>query len=150
MVPGFFGVMKLLALQITDVSLRCQPVTNDPDLCLSREEILRRELHAIQLHKLALTIRNVRLTESGYFKRRTKRKLPKGFNALLVEPLECWRRRYQILIKKLFPEAWVYSGGHHLAVHEARSGPLAGPLLFAVVEISAPSGAAPNPAGLAV
>ncbi len=129
--------MKHLQLQIVDLhqfpagqSLTVGPWT------------LTRENFEIALNQVAAGCRNVRLTEAGYFirGRKSRRRADQW-------PQHDWRFYYARFLRRIFPApAWIYTGGHHLAVHfgppgtgAAGTGPVAagheaGPALFRLIE----------------
>lgn len=110
--------MKTLSLVIDDV---------DAELC---PDLLAR---------LQAVVRRVRLTEGGYLVRRFG---PDDW------PGHDWRHFYERLMAKLFPHAWIYRGGHHLAVHASpppepercwgEPGGSAGRCLFRILETPTP------------
>jgi len=58
------------------------------------------------VRRLELAVANVRLSESG--------ELPKP---KAKAPFRDWRYAYHKWALRLFPNAWVHCGGHHIAVH---------------------------------
>ena len=54
--------------------------------------------------------RNVRITQAGFLRRGPRRQADQW-------PGPDWRHYYQRTLKRLFPNGWIYRGGHHLAVH---------------------------------
>lgn len=105
--------MKTLSLVIDDV---------DAELCPDL------------LAKMQAAVRRVRLTEGGY--------LVRGQRAD-DWPGKDWRHFYEKLLAKVFPHAWIYRGGHHIAVHASpptpgkcwsEPGGEAGRCLFRVLE----------------
>lgn len=133
--------MKHLTLQIADVypladgqTVQCGPWT------------LTREHFESALKKVAAASRNVRITPPGYL----VRSHPKAQKQADQWPARDWRFYYENLLHRLFPApAWIYTGGHHLAVHfgppgtgAVGTGPVsagneAGPLLFTLIELKA-------------
>ena len=93
-------------------------------------------LSAALVRQVQAACRNVRLTRSGYLRRGQQRRDD--------WPAHDWRHYYAQFLRKLFPHAWVYQGGHHLAVHayppaaprlcRPAPGAQAGRRLFAIVE----------------
>ena len=65
-------------------------------------------LDARLIGKIQAACRNVKLSRSGYFVRGKRRD---------NWPANDWRSYYEKLMRKLFPNGWVYRGGHHVAVH---------------------------------
>lgn len=61
------------------------------------------------VRKIAAGIRNVRLTPTGY--------LIRGQGQRDDWPDYDWRWIYRRWFNRLFPQGWVYGGGHHLAIH---------------------------------
>lgn len=109
--------MKTLSLFVTDV---------DP------------ALDPFLIKKLEAMVRNVRLTEGGWFRRGKKRRDD--------WPAHDWRHFYLKTMAKLFPQGWIYRGGHHLAVHASappepkrcrpEPGAEAGRCLFRIIEVT--------------
>ena len=99
-------------------------------------------LDPVLIKKIKAACRSVKLTRNGYFRRRNGRQQD-------CCPDSDWRKFYHRTVKAYFPHAWVYQGGHHLAVHaSAPRGPYftrksgvvddnqAGQCLFRIVETS--------------
>jgi hypothetical protein len=63
-------------------------------------------LDSATVRRLELSVAHVRISESGELLK------PKS-----EAPFGDWRCAYQKWALRLFPNAWVYRGGHHIAVH---------------------------------
>ena len=85
-------------------------------------------LDARMAAKVQAMCRNVRVTRDGYLRRGKRRD---------QWPADDWRAPYRRALKHVFPNAWIYRGGHHLAVHASPPpafAPEAGPCLFRICE----------------
>lgn len=65
-------------------------------------------LDARLVRKVEAACRNVKLSPNGYFVRHIRQG---------EWPAPDWRGYYAKLAQKFFPNAWVYRGGRHIAVH---------------------------------
>ena len=97
-------------------------------------------LDAGLVKKIQAAVRNVRVHETGWLMKHLE---SVGHAASLPD----WRAYYQKFLQRQFPNAWIYRGGRHLAVHAsppapARHSPLAphhspeaGRCLFRIIEV---------------
>lgn len=97
-------------------------------------------LDAKLVSRVLAVCRNVRLTPSGYL-------IHKTANGKKADywPAKDWRFFYKKSLQKLFPDAWIYTGGHHIAVHASppsnpkatwgEPGGQAGSCLFRIIEV---------------
>ena len=77
------------------------------------------------IQKIQRAVSGVKISEDGWIAPNQKR----GF----ID----WRSTYVRHCQRQFPEAWVYRGGHHVAVHASAPAPdgQAGRVLFRIIEV---------------
>lgn len=68
------------------------------------------------VRRIQAATRRVRLDTEGFFRKGGNPCKP-GNPRTSVKGTEDWRYSYARMMKRIFPNAWIYRGGHHLAIH---------------------------------